>query len=139
MPVVSTGMPALLSMLLACTGAATDSPSEGVDTSVTDSADTQDSGQTVPSPGRFFPDGAPWYQRVDGAPVDPSSPEKIAALQALGWGFDRFQMDFSLEVLEGDGQTPRQAVVPVSFYEPDCEVMDVPLPCLLYTSPSPRD
>lgn len=117
--------------LWACTGSTTDTPIvDSAEDSGQDSGEDsgQDTAAPVPSPGRFFPDDAPWYQRVDTAAVDPQSPAKIAALQEMGWGFGRFQMDFSLEVLEADADTPVHTVVPVSFYEPDCELMDVPLP-----------
>ena len=81
------------------------------------------------SPGRFFPDGAPWYQDVSNAGVDPRSDEIIAGLQAHGWGSGDFQIDLSIDVLEADSSAPRMEFTPTaSFYSPDCDHVPVPLP-----------
>lgn len=114
----------MLLLLLACSGA--DSAPKG---GASDSGDS-------PSPagireGRFFPDGAIWYQPVTDAAVDPDSDRMIATLQAAGWGAEgRFQMDFGLEVLAADATTPFETFEPKpgEFYEPDCDLVPMPVP-----------
>lgn len=119
-----------------------DKSSEGEDTSgsdTEDTSDTQDSEDTndsdtaedtsAPREDRFFPDGAPWYQDISAAPIDPSSELLITALQAHGWGLGRFQIDFSFEVLEADKSDPIREFTPTDdFYSPDCDHLPVPVP-----------
>jgi serine/threonine-protein kinase len=49
---------------------------------------------------------------------------------AGGWGnHDRFEIDFSMTLLEADASTPRLSFTPTSdFYTPDCDQVDVPVP-----------
>src|SRR6185295_10798367 len=70
-------------------------------------ADTDADTDTQLTPGRFFPDGAPWYQDVSKADVDDRSDDIIAGLQAHGWGSGDFQMDLSIDILEADSSAPR--------------------------------
>ena len=89
--------------------------------------DTNGSGEESP----YAPAGAFFYQDVSGAPVAADSATIIAALrQAGGWGNgDRFQIDFSLEVLVADASTPkRQFEQTDDFYSPDCDAVRVPVP-----------
>lgn len=102
----------LLPLLAACAG----------------SSDRTDGPTDVPS-GDFFPADAPWTTPVDGAAVDPDSDRLIGALQQAGWGFGRFQIDWSLEVLEADAETPSRSFTPTGdFYSPDCDAVPVPVP-----------
>lgn len=94
----------------------------------TGDTDTADGGR---SPGHYFPDDAPWTTPVTGAATDPASDTMIAALQASGWGpgVDRLQIDFSLEILGADADTPRREFEPTDdFYSPDCDHVPVPVP-----------
>ena len=85
--------------------------------------------------------GGPFFERpmffnddVSAAAVAPNSDEIIAALErAGGWGRgNRFQVDFSFDVLAADPATPRRAFQPMTgfFYEPDCDVAEVPVPAV---------
>lgn len=73
-----------------------------------------------------------FFQRdVSGEPASPQSAAMIASLrQAGGWGNgDRFQIDFSIEVLQADGSTPRRSFNPTGdFYDPDCDGVAMPVP-----------
>ncbi len=81
------------------------------------------------APGRYFPDDAVWYQQVTDSAVDPGSGTVIGALQNAGWGLGKFQIDFSLDVLEADANTAKQDFTPTGdFYAPDCDQVPVPLP-----------
>ncbi len=80
--------------------------------------------------GRYFPDGAPWYQDISGAALDAQSDAVIAWLEdAGGWGGGHLQIDFSIEVLHvfepvqlSDFETTGD------FYTPDCDHVPVPVP-----------
>jgi len=77
------------------------------------------------------PQGAAWCQDISNAPLDRQSAEVIAWLaQAGGWGNgNRFQIDFSMEVLRADESTPWREFEPTDdFYEPDCDQVAVPVP-----------
>ncbi|MCA9616387.1 MAG: hypothetical protein H6721_25235 [Sandaracinus sp.] len=79
----------------------------------------------------FFPPTVSWAQPVDDAPLDAQSDDVIAWLDAEGgWGNRGvFQIDFSIEVLEADADTPRESFEPTSdFYSPDCDEVPVPRP-----------
>jgi hypothetical protein len=92
-------------------------------------SDADSDTDTLLQPGRFFPDGAPWYQDVSKADVDSRSDDIIAGLQAHGWGSGDFQMDLSIDILEADSSAPRSEFTPTgSFYSPDCDQVPVPLP-----------
>jgi len=81
------------------------------------------------SAGRYFPDGAPWYQDVSSAPLDPESGRVIAFLDGVGWGSGALRIDFSIEVLQATADTPLRSFTPSDdFYEPDCDREPVPLP-----------
>lgn len=82
-----------------------------------------------PRASRFFPAGAPWYQDVQAAPLDPESPRVIAFLDAAGWGTGVMRVDYSLEVLEANAQTPLREFRPTNdFFVPDCDREAVPVP-----------
>ncbi len=66
---------------------------------------------------------------MSGAVLDPKSAEIISWLDARGWGLGRFQIDFGLEVLRADAQTPRRTFETTNdFYDPDCDHIPVPVP-----------
>lgn len=78
---------------------------------------------------RYFPDDAYWYTEVTDRAVDPTSSTVITALQDHGWGLGRFQIDFSLEILEAAPETAPRSFSPTGdFYTPDCDAVDVPVP-----------
>lgn len=87
-----------------------------------------------PSPvsNRYFPDDAIWYRDISSAALDSESANIIQWLNtAGGWGnSNKFQVDFSMVVLQADGSTP---TVPFSkrsgYYLPDCDNLTTfPLP-----------
>lgn len=77
-----------------------------------------------------FDSGSPWTDDVSQAPVDPQSSAVIAWLEgAGGWGFGRFQIDFSLELATADAATPFHVFEPTAdHYSPDCDLDAVPVP-----------
>ncbi len=92
-----------------------------------DHAPTADA--AAPSGERYFPASAPWYEDISSAPVDRESAAVIPWLDAQGWGLGRFQIDFSLEVLEADASAPLRAFTRTGdFYSPDCDFVPVPVP-----------
>ncbi len=103
----------------------------GVDTEIDGGVDGPDGGVAAGS-GAYFPTGTMFFQRdVSEVPVAPNSAAIIASLRAAGgWGnSDRFQIDFSIEVLAADATTPRRTFTPTGdFYEPDCDEVPVPVP-----------
>jgi hypothetical protein len=81
--------------------------------------------------GPYFDHAMFWNRDVSSAPVAADSAQIIGALRAAGgWGnYDRFQIDFSFDVLVADGATPKRTFTPTAdFYTPDCDVAQVPLP-----------
>jgi serine/threonine-protein kinase len=75
----------------------------------------------------------PMFFNADVSKVDPSptSDAMIAALRTEGgWGNgDKFQIDFSIDVLVADASTPHRTFTPTSdFYSPDCDMVDMPVP-----------
>jgi serine/threonine-protein kinase len=81
------------------------------------------------SPGPFFPGG--WmYERIDDAPAHPESDAITEWLENNGgWGTGEIRVDFSIQVLEADANTPRVSFERTgAFYEPDCDHVKVPLP-----------
>ena len=102
-------------------------PQEDSAAGANDSADS--GGPEQRDPDHFFPGSAPWTTAVTDAKVDPDNDLLIGALQERNWGFDRFQIDFSLEVLTADAATERTPFEPTGdFYSPDCDDDAVPLP-----------
>jgi hypothetical protein len=87
-------------------------------------------GPRPPVPPRLLPDDSAWYQDISGAPVDAESATVIAGLAIRGgWGQDRMEIDFNLEILTADDSAPMMPFTPArGFYEPDCDLMPVPIP-----------
>jgi serine/threonine-protein kinase len=71
-------------------------------------------------------------QEISGAPAHPDSASMIAAVVALGgFGFGRFQIDFSLQVVHAAPGSPTRTLVDVGdYYVPDCDPLGsvVPVP-----------
>ncbi|KIG14987.1 hypothetical protein DB30_06176 [Enhygromyxa salina] len=80
----------------------------------------------------YFPAGAVWCEDVTNAPTTADSDTVTAWLEQAGWGNgDKFQIDFSIEVLEADANTPRMSFEATdAFYTPDCDWVDVPVPAV---------
>jgi serine/threonine-protein kinase len=81
--------------------------------------------------GPLFSAANPWTEAVDVAALHPQSSAMIAQLVALGgFGLGRFQVDFSLVVLEAPTGTPVAPFVQSpGYYTPDCDALaTVPLP-----------
>lgn len=78
----------------------------------------------------FFPRQAVWYREVSRTAVDPQSAQVISWLAGNGgWGNGRLQIDFSIEVLTADEQTPMRTFTRTGdFYNPDCDYAPVPVP-----------
>jgi hypothetical protein len=78
----------------------------------------------------FFPRGAIWYQDISFAPLDPQSDEVIAWLAgAGGWGTGVIRIDYSIEVLFSDAETPRLPFIRTGdWFYPDCDWVPVPIP-----------
>src|SRR5688572_26410273 len=87
-------------------------------------------GPVPPVPPRMLPDDSIWYQDISAAPVDAESAQVIAGLvRRGGWGHDRMLVDFNIEVLTADDTAPMVPFTPArGFYEPDCDMMPVPIP-----------
>jgi hypothetical protein len=72
----------------------------------------------------------PWYRDISKAPLLKNSKRIVSWLEgAGGWGFGRFQIDFSMHVLEAKPDTPYRSFEPTDeFYRPDCDHVKVPVP-----------
>ena len=123
----------LLTLCLGCGGdpktdADSGGPAGAGDSYSSDGSDGSDGGDEA---GRtdFFPQDAIWYQDISDAAPDPDSDRVIAALQAHVWGLGRFQIDFSISVLDADASSPVRSFTPTGdFYSPDCDEVPVPIP-----------
>ncbi len=80
--------------------------------------------------GHYFPDGSIWYENHADAAVHPDSPAIISWLEDAGWGAnDEFRVDFSIEVLDADANTPKLDFIETGdFYSPDCDHVPIPVP-----------
>jgi serine/threonine-protein kinase len=113
-------------ILLACTSSEPADSAKSDDSH--DSTALNDSGNPA-DPQHLFSEGSVWFERIEALEPDPSSMQVMAALQDHGWGLGRFQIDFSIEVLEADSSTPRQEFLPTGdFYSPDCDQVPIPVP-----------
>jgi len=78
-----------------------------------------------------FPAAAVWYQDVSAAPLHPQSISMTEGLFSLGgFGFDRFQIDFSNHVVRAPAGAPVRSIVPrPGYYSPDCDLpASLPVP-----------
>ena len=128
----------MILLVLACSGKPAEDTAAGRgDTATHDSGEgegrdsDEETGDTGSSSDarRYFPADAVWYRDVSGAATDPDSDAIIAFLQREGWGNDRLQADFSLEVLDADAATERREFTTTGdFYTPDCDHVPMPVP-----------
>jgi hypothetical protein len=78
--------------------------------------------------GQIFPPDAPWNQLIEDAPLAGDSDAIIAYLVANHDTDARFQVDFSITVLEADASSPKESFMPTDeFYEPDCDPAPFPI------------
>ena len=95
-----------------------------------DSGPRPDSG-SMPGDGHYFPAGSFFTQDVSGEAAASDSDAIISALRAAGgWGNgDRFQIDFSIDVLTADASAPVMSFEQTGdFYDPDCDPAPMPVP-----------
>ena len=79
--------------------------------------------------GPYFPRTAPWYQDISGARLDAESAQVIAYLDRVGWGTGSMRIDFSIEALVANAQTPLRSFTPTGdFFSPDCDQSQIPVP-----------
>jgi len=79
--------------------------------------------------GQLFPPSSIWNTAVDTAALDSESAAVISYLQANHTAGSRFQIDFSIKVLEAGDSTPLRAFTPSDdFYSPDCDPAPIPVP-----------
>ncbi|HEX2880813.1 MAG TPA: hypothetical protein VHO25_14880, partial [Polyangiaceae bacterium] len=77
----------------------------------------------------LFPAGSPFNTRINAAPLDAESDAIIAYLSNNHTADARFQVDFSLTILNANAQTPRLAFTPSEdHYSPDCDLAAPPVP-----------
>ena len=78
--------------------------------------------------GQIFPPDAPWNQVIEDAPLAGDSDAVIDYLVANHDTDARFQIDFSITVLEAEASTPKESFTPTDeFYEPDCDPAQFPI------------
>lgn len=100
----------------------------------TTAADTAVTDTSVPEPdpdATWFANPMPWTRSVALLLPSDQSEAIIADLEdSGGWGNNNtFQIDFSIEVLEADAETPRQEFEPTDdWYEEECDQVAVPVP-----------
>jgi serine/threonine-protein kinase len=84
----------------------------------------------VPTLNRYFPAEAIWYEDISDAGLDDESDMVISWLdQNGGFGLGRMQIDFSIEVLQADGDTPKREFERTGdWYELECDHEAVPVP-----------
>jgi serine/threonine-protein kinase len=81
------------------------------------------------APGQLLLPGMPWNTPVDAVSVDPESDAIISYLAENVIGDDRFQIDFSLTMLEADADTPRYPFEPTSsWWDVECDGAPIPVP-----------
>ncbi len=81
--------------------------------------------------GPYFTQPMFWNRDVSGSQPAGNSDAIIGSLRADGgWGNgDKFQIDFSMDVLGADASTPMRAFETTDdFYDPDCDHVQVPIP-----------
>lgn len=77
-----------------------------------------------------FPQSAIWYQDISDAPLAENSAAVMNWLDENGgWGTGQMRIDFSIEVLTADKDTPHLAFTPTEdHFLPDCDLDNVPVP-----------
>lgn len=81
-------------------------------------------------PGGLFKTANPWTKDVSGQTKSTDSDKIITWLDNNGgWGAGAFRIDYTIEFLRADANTPMQSFTPTSdFYSPDCENVPMPVP-----------
>jgi len=89
-----------------------------------------DDGPATGTSGPYFDRDMFFNRDVSGVAAAASSGAIISALrQEGGWGNgDRMQIDFSFDVLSGEGAPMRTFTPTGDFYDPDCDQVPVPVP-----------
>jgi len=90
-----------------------------------------DGGTGTGTSGPYFSHPMFFNTDVSGMSKAATSDQQIAALRAEGgWGNgDKVQIDFSFDVLLADSSTDKRSFEPTGdFFEPDCDLADVPVP-----------
>lgn len=108
-----------------------DAPIGEADAAIQEVDATPEAIDDAPSPTGWFTQVMPWDEPVDHLAPHARSAAMIAALaERGGWGnSNRFQIDFSITVLEADAATPLRDFEPNGdFYEGDCDHVPVPVP-----------
>lgn len=78
---------------------------------------------------QIFPPDSDWNTPITNASVASDSQTVIDHLQANHTDARRFQIDFSIRVLEADASTPRRSFEPTNdFYETECDTAPLPVP-----------
>ena len=81
--------------------------------------------------GTYFTAGAFFHQDISASPKASDSDSIISTLEeAGGWGNgDRFQIDFSIDVLTATASSPKRAFIPSdNHFSPDCDTSPMPIP-----------
>ena len=75
------------------------------------------SADCTPQGAYYFPRASSWYTDISFAAKDPQSDDVIAWLDSVGgWGLGRMQIDFSIEVLTADANTPFMTFIPTGDF-----------------------
>jgi serine/threonine-protein kinase len=84
----------------------------------------------TPQGTQYFPHDSVWHQDISFWPQDSQSAAVISWLSnAGGWGLGQMQIDFSIEVLQADANTPLMSFTPTGdWFDPDCDLAAVPIP-----------
>jgi hypothetical protein len=79
--------------------------------------------------GQLFPPSSVWNTPIDTATLDAESAAVIGYLQTNHTANARFQIDFSIKVLDAIASTPHRAFTPTDdFFSPDCDPAPIPVP-----------
>ncbi len=124
----NTGSPNSSSGTAGGTTTSTDTSSNSNSSSAT-STETGTGGGPA-AEGRYFPAGAWMYQDISQAAVHAESSQMTQWLENNGgWGTGQMRIDFSIEVLTADANTPYLQFNPTgNFYSPDCDNVAMPVP-----------
>lgn len=87
-------------------------------------------GTQVGPTNAYFPAASWFYQDISNAPVAANSSTVSQWLENNGgWGTGQMRIDFSIEVLTADANTPKMSFSPTDeFYNPDCDQVPIPVP-----------
>lgn len=126
------------SLSLSCTGdiSTSNPPVQQVENNPTpepipvDGDNSADQTPLTSSEEQYFPSQSVWYQNIASAALDAKSAMIISALNSAGgWGTGAMRIDFSIEVLKADANTPQRSFIPtIDFFEGECDVSKVPIP-----------